>query len=289
MKPAPFTYHAPETVADCLTVLREYGDETKILAGGQSLVPMLALRLARPEHLVDVNRVGELAAHRREGDELVLGATTRHRFLERDPEVTAAVPLLARAAPLIGHFQIRNRGTLGGSLVHADPAGELPTVVRVLDAELEATGPNGSRRIAAADFFETIFTTSLEPEEMLTAVRFPARGPGAGFAVEEFSRRHGDFALVGAMVAVQVRNGVLTRASIGLTGMGTVPERATAVEERLAGAAVDGLDLVDVGVDAVRHLTPADDVHARGTYRRRVGASLVTRALTHALEEAADA
>ena len=147
MKPAPFDYHAPETVEDCLSVLAQHGDEAKILAGGQSLVPMLALRLARPEVLVDVNRVRELAAVRRENGSLVVGATTRHATLESDPEIAAGSPLLARVAPHIGHFQIRNRGTLGGSLAHADPAAELPAVVRVLDAEIEVAGPNGIRRI----------------------------------------------------------------------------------------------------------------------------------------------
>ena len=211
MKPAPFDYHAPETVEDCLSVLAQHGDEAKILAGGQSLVPMLALRLARPEVLVDVNRVRELAAVRRENGSLVVGATTRHATLESDPEIAAASPLLARVAPHIGHFQIRNRGTLGGSLAHADPAAELPAVVRVLDAEIEVAGPSGIRRIAAADFFETVFTTSLEPDELVTAVRFPVWGAGSGFAVEEVARRHGDFAIVGALAAVQVHDGRLSQ------------------------------------------------------------------------------
>src|SRR3954453_10484234 len=172
MKPPPFDYHAPETVDECLALLADHGDEAKVLAGGQSLVPMLALRLARPEHLVDVNRVRELARVRRENGSLVVGATTRHTTLEKDPEIAAAVPLLARVAPHIGHVQIRNRGTLGGSLAHADPAAELPAVARVLDAEIEVAGPRGTRRIAAAHFFETVFTTSLEADELVTAVHF---------------------------------------------------------------------------------------------------------------------
>jgi aerobic carbon-monoxide dehydrogenase medium subunit len=286
VKPAPFDYHAPETVEDCLSVLAQHGDEAKILAGGQSLVPMLALRLARPEVLVDVNRVRELAAVRRENGSLVVGATTRHATLERDPEIAAASPLLARVAPHIGHFQIRNRGTLGGSLAHADPAAELPAVVRVLDAEIEVSGPNGTRRIPAADFFETVFTTSLEPDELVTAVRFPVWGAGSGFAVEEVARRHGDFAIVGALAAVQVHDGRLSKVAIGLTGMGSVPERAEAVERALTGTAVDDLELTDAGVQAVAHLEPSADVHAGPQYRKRVGAALVARALTHAIEEA---
>jgi carbon-monoxide dehydrogenase medium subunit len=286
VKPAPFDYHAPETVADCLSLLAQHGDEAKILAGGQSLVPMLALRLARPEVLVDVNRVRELAAVRRENGSLVVGATTRHATLEKNPEIAAAAPLLARVAPHIGHFQIRNRGTLGGSLAHADPAAELPAVVRVLDAEIETAGPNGTRRIPAADFFETVFTTSLEPDELVTAVRFPVWGAGSGFAVEEMARRHGDFAIVGALAAVQVQDGRLSKLAIGLTGMGSVPERAEAVERTLTGAAITNLDLTELGVQAVADLEPPGDVHGSATYRTRVGATLVARALTHAIEEA---
>ena len=286
MKPAPFDYHAPETVEDCLSLLAQYGDEAKILAGGQSLVPMLALRLARPEVLVDINRVRDLAGVRRENGSLVVGATTRHATLERDPEIVAGSPLLARVAPHIGHFQIRNRGTLGGSLAHADPAAELPAVVRVLDAEMEVAGPNGIRRIPAVDCFETVFTTSVEPDELITAVRFPVWGAGSGFAVEEVARRHGDFAIVGALAAVQVHDGRLSKVAIGLTGMGSVPERAETVERALIGTSVDDLELADAGVQAVAHLEPPADVHAGSQYRKRVGAALVARAPTHAIEEA---
>jgi carbon-monoxide dehydrogenase medium subunit len=286
MKPPPFDYHAPETVDECLALLAEHGDEAKILAGGQSLVPLLALRLARPEHLVDVNRVRGLAGVERENGSLVVGATTRHATLENDPQIAAAVPLLARVAPYIGHVPIRNRGTLGGSLAHADPAGELPAVARVLDAEIEVAGPTGIRRIPAAEFFEGVFTTSLEPDELVTAVRFPVWGAGSGYAVEEVARRHGDFAIVGVLAAVQVRAGRLARVAIGLTGMGSVPERAGEVEKALTGAAVDDLDLTGAGVRAVAGLEPSADVHAGPAYRRTVAATLVTRALTHAIEEA---
>jgi carbon-monoxide dehydrogenase medium subunit len=286
VKPAPFAYLAARSVPECLAVLAEHGDEAKVLAGGQSLVPMLALRLARPEHLVDVNRIAELAAVHRDNGSLVVGATTRHAVLEHDAEIAAAVPLLARVAPYIGHFQIRNRGTLGGSLAHADPAAELPAVARVLDAEIEVAGPGGVRRVPAADFFEGVFTTSLHPDELVTAVRFPVWGPGSGFAVEEVARRHGDFAIVGALAAVQVRVGRLDRVAVALTGMGSVPERAADVERELTGAAVADLDLVAAGEQAVAGLEPAADVHAGAAYRRKVAAALVTRALSNAVEEA---
>jgi carbon-monoxide dehydrogenase medium subunit len=286
VKPAPFEYSAPDTVAEVVATLAEHGDEAKVLAGGQSLMPMLSLRLARPEHLVDVNRVGGLSGASREDGVLVVGATTRHAALERDPAIGQAVPLLRKAAPHIGHFQIRNRGTLGGSLAHADPSAELPAVVRVLDAEIEVTGPNGERRIPAADFFETVFTTTLEPDELLTAVRFPVWGPGSGFAIDEVARRHGDFALVGALAAVQVTGGRLERVAISLTGMGSVPERADSVERSLQGSAVADLDADAVGAQVVADLNPPADVHASPAYRKRVGAALVARALTHALQEA---
>jgi carbon-monoxide dehydrogenase medium subunit len=289
VKPAPFEYAAPETIAEAVAALAELGDEAKVLAGGQSLMPMLSLRLARPERLVDVNRVAGLEGVRREDGVLVVGATTRHAALERDPGIGDAVPLLRKAAPYIGHFQIRNRGTLGGSLAHADPSAELPAVVRMLDAEIEVTGPGGERRIPAAEFFETVFTTTLEPDELLTAVRFPVWGPGSGFAVEEVARRHGDFALVGALAAVQVTEGRLERVAMALTGMGSVPERAESVERSLVGSAVADLDVDMVGAQVVADLQPPGDVHASPAYRKRVGAALVARALTHAVQEATHA
>jgi aerobic carbon-monoxide dehydrogenase medium subunit len=289
VKPAPFAYYAPETVAETVAVLAEFGDEAKLLAGGQSLMPMLSLRLARPERLVDVNRVAGLGGARRSDGVLVVGATTRHATLERDPAIGEAVPLLRKAAPYIGHFQIRNRGTLGGSLAHADPSAELPAVVRVLDAEIEVTGPGGQRRIPAAEFFETVFTTTLEADELVTAVRFPVWGPGSGFAVEEVARRHGDFALVGALAAVQVIDGRLERVALAMTGMGSGPERAEAAEQSLRGSSVADVDAEAVGAQVVAGLQPPGDVHAGAAYRKRVGAALIARALTNAVREATNA
>jgi aerobic carbon-monoxide dehydrogenase medium subunit len=289
MKPAPFAYHAPPTVADAVSALAEYGDDAKVLAGGQSLVPMLALRLSRPAHLVDVNGVAELSGARREDGHLVVGAVTRHAALERDGEIGAAVPLLRLAAPHIGHFQIRSRGTLGGSLAHADAAAELPAVARALDAEIVVRGPSGMRTIPAAQFFQMIFTTALEPDELLTAVRFPVWGPGSGFAVEEIARRHGDFALAGAVCAVQVAAGRIDRVALTMFGMGSVPERLDALEKSLARAAVDGLDLDDIGEQGLAALDPPADVHATGNYRKKVGAVLIGRALSTAIQEAASA
>jgi carbon-monoxide dehydrogenase medium subunit len=296
MKPAPFTYHRPTTVTEAAALLAAHGDEAKPLAGGQSLVPMLALRLARFEHLVDLNRVSALAGISREDGHLVVGAMTRQAVIERDAQVASAAPLLARATPLIGHFQIRNRGTAGGSLAHADPASEYPAVAVALRAEFDLVGPKGSRTVDAATFFEGTWRTCLQADELLTAVRFPvatAAGSGhrAGFAIEEMARREGDFALAGAAVAVEVSEaGAVNRLGIGLFGVGPTPVRADRAEADAAGRpatellAGSGLD--ELGRLAAAPLDPPDDVHATGSYRRRVAAHLVTRALRAALEEA---
>jgi len=196
------------------------------------------------------------------------------------------VPLLARAAPYIGHFQIRNRGTLGGSLAHADPAAELPAVAVALDAGIEARSVRGIRRIPACDFFVSAFTTVLEPDELVTAVHLPVWGSGSGFAVAELTRRHGDFAIAGAACGVQVAGDRIARAAVALIGMGSVPVRAWSAEQALAGAQPAEADLAAIGREAVAALDPPSDVHGSAAYRRRVGAHMVARALRAALAEA---
>jgi carbon-monoxide dehydrogenase medium subunit len=286
VKPAPFEYHAPETIRDVVALLAEHGDECKPLAGGQSLVPMLALRLTRFEHLVDLNRVDELAGVRRDNDTLTVGATTRQATIERS-EPARAVPLLARAAPLIGHFQIRNRGTVGGSLAHADPAAELPAVALALDAQLEVATEAGRHTVPAADFFLGTWTTSLAPDELLTAVRFPVWDGRCGFVVDEVARRAGDFALAGVAAGLALdASGAIQRATIALFGMAGTPVRAPTAETALIGSHPDPAELREVAQLAVRDLDPPDDVHASSTYRRSVGAHLVERSLTRALDEA---
>jgi aerobic carbon-monoxide dehydrogenase medium subunit len=286
MKPAPFEYHAPDTVSDVVALLAEHGDEIKPLAGGQSLVPMLALRLTRFEHLVDLNRVDELHGIQRDNGTLTVGATTRQATIERS-ELAQTVPLLARAAPLIGHFQIRNRGTVGGSLAHADPAAELPAVALALDAQLEVATAAGRRAVPAADFFVGTWTTSLEPDELLTAVKFPIWDGRCGFVVDEVARRAGDFALAGVTTALQVDSrGAIERVAIALFGMASTAVRAPAAEAALIGSQPDPAALQEAAQLAVRDLDPPDDVHASSTYRRSVGAHLVERSLTQALDEA---
>ncbi|HZP27514.1 MAG TPA: xanthine dehydrogenase family protein subunit M [Acidimicrobiia bacterium] len=291
MKPAPFEYHAPETVADAVGLLAEYADDVKPLAGGQSLVPMLALRLTRFAHLVDLNRIPELTGVERTNGTLTIRAMTRQRAIERDAQVAAAVPLLGLATPHIGHFQIRNRGTVGGSLAHADPASELPAVALTLDAEFELASTRGSRRVAAADFFEGTWTTTAAEDELLVATHFPVWEGRVGFAFDEVARRHGDFALTGVAAAVELgSDGRVARGAIGFLGMGSTPERARDAEAQLVGSAPpEGAALTELAQLAVRDLEPPDDVHASSRYRTRVGAHLVERTLSRALEAAANA
>jgi carbon-monoxide dehydrogenase medium subunit len=284
MKPAPFAYHRPETAEGAAELLAELGEGAKVLAGGQSLVPMLALRLAYFDHLVDIGRVDELKGIERRDGSLWIGAGTTDATVERDAEVAAAVPLLSRATPFIGHFQIRNRGTVGGSIAHADPAAEYPAVARALDAEIEVLSPRGPRTIPAASFFTGLWSTALEADELLTAIRFPIWTGRCGFAVREFARRHGDFAVAGAAVGVELDgDDHVRRCVIGLIGLGSTPGRAAAVEAELVGRNIGEVPPDELGHDALRGLddVPAD-LHGSAAYRMRVGAAMVARAWSEA-------
>jgi aerobic carbon-monoxide dehydrogenase medium subunit len=287
MKPAAFEYHAPETVADVASLLAEHGDDAKVLAGGQSLVPLLAMRLTRFPHIIDLNRVDELRGIERQNGHLTIRAMTRQAVAEHDATVATAAPLVAKALPMIGHFQIRNRGTVGGSIAHADPASELPAVALALDAELEAERAGSTRRIPAADFFDGTWTTTLEPEELLTAVHFPVWEGRCGFVVDEIARRSGDFALAGVVCAVELNDaGAVSRSAIGLFGMGPTPVRALDAEAALNGTKPTEPELAEVARIAAAGCTPSDDVHASAEYRTHVGAHLVQRALDRALGDA---
>jgi carbon-monoxide dehydrogenase medium subunit len=246
----------------------------------------MAMRLVEFDQLVDLRRIEELQQIDIDGDRARVGAMVRQSVAEQHEGLRSAVPVLGLALAKVGHFQIRNRGTIGGSVAHADPAAELPAVVLALDATLEVVGPDGARDVAAADFFETTFTTALDDKEILAAIRFPVWGPGSGFAVEEVARRHGDFALVGAVCGVQVSDGAIDRAAIGLFGMGSTPVRATAAETELVGADVGSIDTDAVGRAGVADLEPPGDIHASTAYRKAVGAHVIAAAVTSALEEA---
>jgi aerobic carbon-monoxide dehydrogenase medium subunit len=285
LKPCKFEYHAPTTIAEAVDLLREHADEAKVLAGGQSLVPMMSLRLATFGHLVDLNKVAGISRIERSNGHVRVGALTRQATAEHDPTIASDVALMAKALPYIGHFQIRNRGTVGGSIAHADPASELPAVALALDAKMEVAGADGQRDIAAADFFESTWQTSLADDEILTAVRFPVWGAESGFGISEVARRHGDFALCGAVCGVQLDGDTVVRAAIGLFGVGSTPLRATLAEQALIAAGTHA-DLTAIGREAAAPLNPSDDIHASGAYRKQITAVVVRRALISAIQEA---
>ena len=288
MKPAPFEYHAPESTKEAVDLLAELGDGAKLIAGGQSLVPVLAMRLAVFDHLIDIRRIGALRGIEERGDSVWIGAGTTEAEIGRSELIARRLPLLSRATPLIGHFQIRNRGTIGGSLAHADAAAEYPAVTLALDATVEALSPRGQREIPAAEFFTGIWTTALEPDELLTGVSFPAATGRQGFAIEEFARRLGDFAVAGAAVAVGLDPGGQVSASgIGLFGLGPTVLRAAAAETAVAGIAVSAIDPAEVGRAAVADLDSVpSDLHGTASYRKKVGAAMVARAWEQAVKEA---
>jgi carbon-monoxide dehydrogenase medium subunit len=298
VKPAPFEYHAPDSAKEGVDLLAELGDEAKVIAGGQSLVPVLAMRLAAFGHLIDIRRITALAGIEERGDAVWIGAGTTEAEIGRSEVIARRVPLLSRATPLIGHFQIRNRGTIGGSLAHADAAAEYPAVALALDATVEALSPRGPRTIPAAEFFTGIWTTALAPDELLTGVSLPAAvdiqggdipGGGQGFAIEEFARRHGDFAVAGAAVAVGLDPGGRVSASgISLFGLGPTALRAAAAEAAVLGRSADGIDPAEVGRAAVADLDSVpSDLHGTAGYRKKLGAAMVARAWENAVKEAA--
>ncbi|WP_395309860.1 FAD binding domain-containing protein [Mycobacterium sp. AMU20-3851] len=291
MKAAPFDYHRPATVAEAVQTLAEFGDEAKVLAGGQSLIPLLAMRLTHFENLVDISRVPELQGIDLVGDEVVIAAGTSHALVGMDDEVAESVPLLSLAAPHIGHFQIRNRGTLGGAIAHADPAAEFAAVALTLDATMVAASARGDRQIAAADFFTGLWENSLAADELLRAVRFPVWSGRVGFGVHEFARRHGDFAIAGATVAVELDDDDrVLRCGVGLLGLGSTPERGTPAERAITGRPVTEITAEEFGRLALSELQDVPtDLQGSPSYRRRVGAAMVARAWTDATTEALDA
>jgi CO/xanthine dehydrogenase FAD-binding subunit len=284
VKPAPFAYDEPRSVEEAVDLLARYGDEAKVLAGGQSLIPLLNFRLARPERLVDVNRIDELAYIRRRDGALHIGALARVASLERSPLVAARWPLLVDAARLVGHPQIRSRGTAGGSVAHADPAAELPAALTALGASLHTTSKRGPRTLAAEEFFVTHLTTALEPDELLVEIAVPPLPPRTGWAIVEHTRVHGDFALGGAAVLVTLReDGACAHASIVLLAAAPTPQRAVAAEQ-----ALDAGSLAEAALAAAAKLA-AGEVKVsgpQGPHRRALATELTRRALSVAAERA---
>lgn len=280
MKPAAFTYHRVDTLADALERLAELGEDAKVLAGGQSLVPMMNFRLVRPAALVDITRVRELRGMRRDAGGLRIGSLTTHAEVEyATGELDGGYEVLRRAAPSVGHAPIRSRGTFGGSLAHADPAAEWCMLAVALEATIEVAGPGGAREVPAEEFLLGFFTTALEPDEVLTGVRFPAACPRA--AIREFSRRHGDFAVVAAVVALPA--GGPPRVVIG--GVDEIPVRARDAERILSGGELTPEAFADAGRAAAAEVDPASDLHGSAEYRRELTAVLVDRALEAAVAD----
>jgi aerobic carbon-monoxide dehydrogenase medium subunit len=327
VKPAPFEYHAPASAQEAVELMAELGDGAKVIAGGQSLVPVLAMRLAVFDHLIDIRRITALRGIQERNDSVWIGAGTTESEIGGSEVIARRVPLLSRATPLIGHFQIRNRGTIGGSLAHADAAAEYPAVALALDATIEALSPRGQRTIPVAEFFTGIWTTALEPDELLTGVSFPAvtpregapgkvagfdrariggYGPGGtgvvppgngvsprerstGFAIEEFARRSGDFAVAGAAVAVGLdAGGRVSGSGIGLFGLGSTALRAASAEASALEIPASDIDPAEIGRAAVAGLDSVpSDLHGTADYRKKVGAAMVARAWEQAVKEAA--
>jgi carbon-monoxide dehydrogenase medium subunit len=281
MKPPPFSYHDPRSIGDVVELLGRL-DNAKLLAGGQSLMPMLNMRFVLPDHVIDLNRVEGLSFIRELDGALEIGGMTRQRDLEFSDVVATRCPLMAQAIALVGHRQTRNRGTLGGSLCHLDPSAELVSVAAALDATVTVAGPNGQREIAFADFPVAYMTPAIEPNELLTAVRFPLWPKGHGYAFIEFARRHGDFAIVSAAaLLVEDGAGKIGRAAVIIGGMGMVPIRAVELEQALVGQAPDD-KLLREACETCRKFEAIDDVHAPASYRQRLAAVLSRRALEQA-------
>ncbi len=287
MKPAPFEYFAPETAEEALALMAEHGVEARPLAGGQSLVPLINMRMAQPSVLIDLNRCPELAYLREEDGMLVSGPMTRQRELELSETVRAACPLIAKAMPHMGHATIRNRGTAGGSLSHADPSAELPGVALALGAEMIAGGPNGRRTVPATEFFFAELTTALEPDEMLCEIRFPEAPAGSRAAFAEIGSHFGGLALVGVAAQIDLDSaGRCTKAALAATGAGERPTRLSSTEAVLTGEVLEKQSIAEAAEAAAGDVEPLEDLHATAHWRRRAAVAMAARALHEIADEA---
>jgi CO/xanthine dehydrogenase FAD-binding subunit len=281
MKPAPFEYVRPASVEEAIDALREGGTSAKALAGGQSLIPAMNFRLAQPLLLVDLAGIDGLGGIRPgEDGGIRIGAMTRQRTVERSDLVRARTPLISETMAWVAHPQIRNRGTIGGSLAHADPAAELPAVMLALDATFRLHGPTGTRRVRAREFYRGLFDTALEPDELLVEIEVPTAAPGARFALEEVSRRHGDFALAGVAVALtSVDDGTVENVAIGLFSVGDGPTLSEAGAAVLLGRVLEDGTIAEAADATAAALDPPGDIHATPAYRRQLVRVLTRRAL----------
>ncbi|MBV7339063.1 xanthine dehydrogenase family protein subunit M [Chloroflexi bacterium TSY] len=292
MKPAPFNYVAPTTVDEAAEQLTQHGLDAKILAGGQSLIPTMNFRLAQPSVLVDINPLEELDYIKSSPDGgLQIGAMTRQRTVERSNLVAQYAPLVHAAMPYVAHTQIRNRGTFGGSVAHADPAAELPAILLALNAECVAHSQHRERRITARDFFLDLFLTALEPDELLVEVRLPAIAPRSGWGFHEIARRHGDYAMVGVCATITLdEQDVCQAANLVFLSVGPGPMAATQAINTLVGQAITPAAIETAAqVAATEDIDPSSDIHASSAYRRHLATVLAQRALRDALQRAVTA
>ena len=286
MKPAAFDYYAPTTVDDVMALLKRHGSDARLLAGGQTLLPMMNFRLAAPEVIIDLNRIPELAFVREAGGQVHIGAMTRQRALEFSPVIAKDLPLLHEAIKMVGHLPTRSRGTIGGSLANADSAAEIPMILQVLEGEVLVRGPDGERTIPAAELILDAMTTSLAESEMLAEVRFQVMPQGALFAVEEFSRRRGDFAIAAVAAMLVVKDGLCEKARIATAGVSSFSSRLRAAEEILEGRALDADAIRKASEAAGASIEPVSDRNASEEYRRHLTRVLTTRVLNRAAESA---
>jgi carbon-monoxide dehydrogenase medium subunit len=283
MKPAPFEYHRPASLAETFDLLDRYGDDGRILAGGQSLVPTLNMRLVTPRAVIDINRLPGLDAIRVTPEGLVIGALARHEAVERSPRVGEHAPLIAAAMPHVGHAAIRTRGTVGGSLALADPAAELPACAVALDATIRVEGRRGRRDVAAADFFRGIYTTALGPGEIVAEIVVPRATSEWRAGFEELARRQGDFALAGLAARVRIAGGAIAEARLVFFGVGPAPVRARGAEAALAGRSADAAALAAAGHALDADLDPPGDIHGSPALRRHLARVLLSRVITRSV------
>ena len=286
MKPPQFEYHDPRGVADAVELLAEHGEDAKVLAGGQSLVPLLNFRLASPDHLIDLGRIGSLGYVTRSDGRLRIGTMTRQATLEASPLVAEHWPLLTEALGFVAHAQIRNRGTIGGSVSHADPAAELPAAFTALDATFHLRSKARERSVGVEDFFITHLTTAIEPDELLVEIEVPPLPPGTGWAFSEYSRRHGDFALGGAAALLTVGDDVCKRARISLLAATDTPLRVPAAELVLEGQPITQESTAEAARVAVADINPTGDIHGGSEYRKQLIEGMVRRAIDKATARA---
>jgi len=281
MYPMPFDYEVAESVDHAIELLGEHGDESKLLAGGHSLIPLMRLRLAAPTVLIDLDRLDDLRYVNDEGDHLAIGALTHHREVLNNPLVQEHCGILSFTAGLLGDPSVQHRGTIGGALAHGDPSGDLPNVITTLEGELVIKGPDGERTIQASDFFQDYLMTDLDEQEVITEVRVPKLGPNTGWAYNKFSRRSQDWAIVGVAAVIERNNGSIDSARVGLTSMGSTPIRATAVEEALSGASPEAV--AEAAEAADEGTEPASDGAATAEFRRHLARVWTRRAVEEAL------